>query len=42
MQLRVALEEILAATPGGFTLNGPVTMSRWPEIGALSVPLRFG
>ena len=42
MQLRVALEEILAATPGGFTLDGPVTMSRWPEIGALSVPLRFG
>lgn len=42
MQLRVALEEILAATPGGFSLDGPVTMSRWPEIGALSVPLRFG
>jgi cytochrome P450 len=42
MQLRVALEGILAATPGGFTLDGPVTMSRWPEIGALSVPLRFG
>jgi cytochrome P450 len=42
MQLRVALEEILAATPRGFTLNGPITMSRWPEIGALSVPLRFG
>ncbi len=42
MQLRVALEEILAATPGGFTLDGPLTMSRWPEIGALSVPLRFG
>jgi cytochrome P450 len=42
MQLRVALEEILAATPGGFTLDGPITMSRWPEIGALAVPLRFG
>jgi cytochrome P450 len=42
MELRVALEEILAATPGGFTLDGPVTMSRWPEIGALAVPLRFG
>jgi cytochrome P450 len=42
MELRVALEEILAATPGGFTLDGPITMSRWPEIGALSVPLRFG
>lgn len=42
MELRVALEEILAATPNGFILDGPVTMSRWPEIGALSVPLRFG
>jgi len=41
MELRVALEELLAATPGGFTLAGPVTMSRWPEIGALSVPLAF-
>jgi cytochrome P450 len=41
MELRVALEELLAATPGGFELSGEVTMSRWPEIGALSVPLRF-
>jgi cytochrome P450 len=41
MELRVALEEILAATPHGFALNGPVTMSKWPEIGALSVPLQF-
>ena len=41
MELRVALEEILAATPGGFELAGPVTMSKWPEIGALKVPLRF-
>lgn len=40
MQLRVALEEILAST-GAFELDGPVTVSRWPEIGALSVPLRF-
>lgn len=42
MELRVALEEILAATPNGFTLDGEITMSRWPEIGALAVPLRFG
>lgn len=42
MQLRVAMEEILAATPGGFDLDGDITMSRWPEIGALAVPLRFG
>jgi hypothetical protein len=40
MQLRVALEEILAAT-SEFELAGPVTVSRWPEIGALSVPLQF-
>jgi cytochrome P450 len=42
MQLRVAMEEILGATPGGFELAGEITMSRWPEIGALAVPLRFG
>ncbi|MBB3956699.1 cytochrome P450 [Novosphingobium sediminicola] len=41
MELKVALEEILAATPNGFELAGEITMSRWPEIGALSVPLRF-
>ncbi|WP_338466179.1 cytochrome P450 [Novosphingobium sp. ZN18A2] len=40
MQLRVAMEEILAATTR-FELDGEVVMSRWPEIGALSVPLRF-
>lgn len=40
MQLRVALEELLAATRE-FALDGPVSVSRWPEIGALSVPLRF-
>lgn len=40
MQLRVALEEILGST-SAFDLDGPVTVSRWPEIGALSVPLRF-
>ncbi len=42
MELRVALEELLEATPGGFTLNGDITMSRWPEIGPLVVPLKFG
>jgi len=41
MELKVALEEILAATPNGFELSGEIAMSRWPEIGALSVPLRF-
>lgn len=41
MELKVALEELLAATPAGFAVDGPITMSRWPEIGALSVPLRF-
>lgn len=40
MQLRVALEEILAAT-AEFDLAGDVSVSRWPEVGALSVPLRF-
>ena len=40
MQLRVALEEILSATTM-FELDGPLTVSRWPEVGALSVPLRF-
>ena len=41
MELRVALEELLAATPGGFALAGEITMSRWPEIGPLVVPLCF-
>lgn len=40
MQLRVALEELLAATKH-FALDGEIVVSRWPEIGALSVPLRF-
>ena len=40
MELRVALEELLAAT-NGFEVSGPVVPTRWPEIGALSVPLRF-
>ena len=41
MQLRVAMEELLAASPNGFELAGDITMSRWPEIGPLVVPLRF-
>ena len=41
MELRVAMQEILAATPGGFELDGDITTTRWPEIGALGVPLRF-
>lgn len=41
MQLRVAMQEILAATPNGFELDGDITMSRWPEIGPLKVALRF-
>jgi cytochrome P450 len=38
MELRVALEEILASTEQ-FELSGPVKVTRFPEIGALSVPL---
>ncbi|MFV0643954.1 MAG: cytochrome P450 [Sphingomonadaceae bacterium] len=40
MELRIALEELLAAT-NGFEVSGEIGMTRWPEIGALSVPLRF-
>lgn len=40
MEVRVMLEELLAATTG-FDLAGPVVPARWPEIGAISVPLRF-
>jgi len=40
MELRVALEELLAATDG-FELTGPVEMTRWPEFGPESVPLRL-
>lgn len=40
MQLRVALEELLARTRG-FHVSGEIVPTRWPEIGALSVPLRF-
>lgn len=40
MELRVAWEEILSATDG-FAIDGEIVMTRWPEIGALAVPLRF-
>ncbi len=40
MEVRVMLEELLAAT-NGFELDGPIVPARWPEIGAISVPLRF-
>jgi cytochrome P450 len=39
-ELRIALEEILAATEQ-FELCGEVKVTRFPEIGALSVPLNF-
>jgi cytochrome P450 len=41
MELCVALEELLDATCS-FELAGEIVMTRWPEIGALSVPLRLG
>jgi cytochrome P450 len=40
LELRLAIEELLKATRG-FELAGPVVQTRFPEIGALSVPLRF-
>ena len=40
LELQVTFEELLARTRG-FTLDGPVTTTRCPEIGALSVPLKF-
>jgi len=39
LQLRVALEELLARTHR-FERDGPVTMTRWPEYGVRSLPLR--
>jgi cytochrome P450 len=40
LELRIALEELLDHTDG-FELAGPIKPTRCPEIGALSVPLRF-
>jgi cytochrome P450 len=42
LEMRVALEELLRHTPRGFQLDGPIVPTRFPEIGALRVPLRFG
>jgi cytochrome P450 len=41
LELRIAIEELLAATPHGFELAGEVTQTRFPEVGALSVPVRI-
>jgi cytochrome P450 len=40
MELRVALEELLGRT-AGFELAGPIEMTRWPEFGVTSVPVRI-
>ena len=40
LELRVALEELLTRTRH-FEVDGPVKPTRMPEIGALSVPMRF-
>lgn len=42
LEMRVALEELLAHTPRGFSLAGEVVPTRFPEYGALRVPLKFG
>jgi cytochrome P450 len=40
LELIVAVEELLAAAPG-FALAGDPVQTRFPEVGALSVPIRF-
>lgn len=40
LELIVAIEELLAAAPG-FALAGEPVQTRFPEVGALSVPIRF-
>ncbi len=40
LELSVALEELLART-GGFEVAGPITPTRMPELGVLSVRMRF-
>ncbi|MEK8052723.1 cytochrome P450 [Ideonella sp. DXS22W] len=40
LQLRVVFEELLAATTH-FEVDGPITTTRCPEIGALEVPLKL-
>jgi cytochrome P450 len=41
LELRLAIEELLRSTPRGFELAGEIRQTRFPEVGALSVPLRF-
>ena len=41
LELRVAIEELLAIT-SSFELAGEIRPTRWPEYGALSVPVRLG
>lgn len=40
LELSIALDELLARTKG-FSVDGPIVPTRFPEIGALKVPLRF-
>lgn len=40
MQMQVMVDELLRATRG-FDLAGPIAPARWPEIGAIQVPLAF-
>ena len=41
LEIRLALEALLRHTPNGFRLDGPIVPTRFPEIGALRVPLKF-
>ncbi|MEO8308000.1 MAG: cytochrome P450 [Pseudomonadota bacterium] len=41
LELRVALEALLHHTPRGFHVTGTIVPTRFPEIGALRVPLGF-
>lgn len=41
LEMRVALEALLHHTPRGFQLDGAIVPTRFPEIGALRVPLKF-
>lgn len=41
LEMRIALEALLRHTPNGFRLDGQIVPTRFPEIGALRVPLRF-
>jgi cytochrome P450 len=41
LEMRIALEALLRHTPNGFRLDGQIVPTRFPEIGALRVPLKF-